>query len=385
MDKKKILFVLPSLEIGGAEYQTIEMCNALQHEYDVYLIILSNKGPLFENIHLPKTNIFILESPFYVITFRNMTIKTFFTTIHTISTVIKQNEVTTVIANLPIAHFLLRLSKSIFFLNHFQLLNVHHSQQFRAREQGLGKKIFNKFNNALSLMADNINIFVSKASLEDSIAHFFYKKSTIKVIYNGIKELNFISSSNPFLALGSKDDAYRIVLAGRLVKEKGHLFFLEILNSLLKRGEIEKTIEVYIIGEGPLFDNISEYIRENNLTYVYLLGKKKKDDLPLYFSSANLVVIPSVAEGFGLIALEAIFSGATVLSSDAGGLAEIITPNVNGFQFRSNNARSLENKIVNIINKNIEIDKEVAIAHTQKYFSFTQMLEAYKRVINANK
>ena len=385
MNKKSVLFVLPSLDPGGAEYQTIDICNVLQNEYEVYLLILSGDGPLSKDIQLSPQNIFVLGSPFSVVSFKNVSFKIFFSTIRDIAVLIKDHEIETVMANLPISHFLLRITKFLFPFRKFKLVNVHHSQQFKARQRSLGKKIFDRFNNLLSLMVDNLNIFVSKASLKDSFEHFYYQRSKIKVIHNGSKIPNELKISDPFMKIRNHKESYSIVLAGRLVQEKGHLFFLKAIEKLVYNKKISNTIELYIIGDGPLSETIYNFVHDSSLENIHLLGQKPKDELPQYFSAADLVVIPSLSEGFGLIAVEAIFSGATVLASDTGGLKEIISDGINGFSFKSNDPDSLQEHMIQIVNNGMKVDIEQAKDHTKKEFAFDVMLNKYKKVIDGTK
>jgi D-inositol-3-phosphate glycosyltransferase len=57
---------------------------------------------------------------------------------------------------------------------------------------------------------------------------------------------------------------------------------------------------------------------------VIFLGKRSQDSLPYYYSAADVVIVPSHYESFGMVALEAMACGVPVVASQVGGLAFLI-------------------------------------------------------------
>ena len=64
---------------------------------------------------------------------------------------------------------------------------------------------------------------------------------------------------------------------------------------------------------------------------VTFLGKQSQNDLPLYYSAAEVLVVPSHYESFGMVAVEALACGTPVIASDVGGLSYIVEDGVTGF------------------------------------------------------
>ena len=87
-------------------------------------------------------------------------------------------------------------------------------------------------------------------------------------------------------------------------------------------------------------------------TLVTFIPKLPADKMPQFYSNIDVLVAPSVwAESFGLITREAVLAGVWVVASNKGGLAEDITPGINGDVFSTDSL----NELVSILKK---LDKE---------------------------
>jgi glycosyltransferase involved in cell wall biosynthesis len=108
---------------------------------------------------------------------------------------------------------------------------------------------------------------------------------------------------------------------GRLVEEKGIKPLLEAVPL------INKEIILAIYGEGPLLDLVLKSSKENtNVIYNKTISP---DQLPLHYSAANLIVMPSLhEEGFGRVAAGALFCGTPVVVSNKGALPEVVNDSV---------------------------------------------------------
>ena len=74
---------------------------------------------------------------------------------------------------------------------------------------------------------------------------------------------------------------------------------------------------------------------------VTFLGRRAQDTLPYYYSAAEVVVVPSHYESFGLVALEAMACGTPVVASETGGLAFLVRDGETGFHVPTGDPEAL--------------------------------------------
>lgn len=102
---------------------------------------------------------------------------------------------------------------------------------------------------------------------------------------------------------------------------------------------------------------------------VTFLGKRSQDTLPYYYSSAEVVVMPSYYESFGMVALEAMACGTPVVASQVGGLAFLVRDGETGFTVPADDPQSLADRLALIL-KDPELRRtlgENAAATAQDY------------------
>ncbi len=122
-----------------------------------------------------------------------------------------------------------------------------------------------------------------------------------------------------------------LVFAGRLVHEKG---LQELIKALpLLRDELPG-VRLVVAGTGrQLADQQDRAARYGVADLITWAGFLENADLTELFAAADRVVVPSLYEPFGLVALEAQLAGTPVAVSDTGGLAELVEPGRTGLRF----------------------------------------------------
>lgn len=149
-----------------------------------------------------------------------------------------------------------------------------------------------------------------------------------------------------------------ILFAGRIEPLKGIDTLLLAMSILQERHpEAVKDTCVAIIGGDPWADDLdAEMARLQRLradlgihNLVTFLGAKDQDILPYYFAAAEMVVMPSHYESFGMVALEAMAAGTPVIASEVGGLAHLVRNGVNGFHVPSRDPEALAAAILDLL------------------------------------
>jgi D-inositol-3-phosphate glycosyltransferase len=82
---------------------------------------------------------------------------------------------------------------------------------------------------------------------------------------------------------------------------------------------------------------------------VAFLGKRGQDTLPYYYSAAEVVVVPSYYESFGMVALEAMACGTPVVASQVGGLAYLVQDGVTGFTVPVDDPQALADRLLSLL------------------------------------
>lgn len=152
-----------------------------------------------------------------------------------------------------------------------------------------------------------------------------------------------------------------ILFVGRIEPLKGIETLIRALGVLRSRNEIDESkICLTIIGgdatateenmgeEMIRLQKIREMLGVESL--VNFIGKKSQNELPYYYSAANMVVVPSRYESFGIVALEAMACGTPVIASDVGGLAHLVQDGVTGYRVPENDPDALADKLALLIN-----------------------------------
>ncbi len=120
-------------------------------------------------------------------------------------------------------------------------------------------------------------------------------------------------------AVGWPND-FSVLFVGRLVKEKG------ILELVLSLREMDKNIHLYIVGDGPLKEKVLKMGKGfKNFAH---LGIVENTKMPLFYSAADVVIVPSYEETLGRVGMEALACSTPVVATDSGGIREVVSEDV---------------------------------------------------------
>jgi glycogen synthase len=166
-------------------------------------------------------------------------------------------------------------------------------------------------------------------------------EARISVIPNGIdpSELVPVDDLDTLRSRFAAPDERLILLVGRLVYEKGFQLALDALPGLIRRmGKLRFLVAGSGTHEGELRRQAHRLGLMRHGTFLGWIGD---DVLHSLYRIADLCVVPSIYEPFGLVALEAMVSGCPCIVADTGGLREVVPNEEVGLRFRSRDPRSL--------------------------------------------
>jgi glycogen(starch) synthase len=185
-------------------------------------------------------------------------------------------------------------------------------------------------------------VITCSAYMREHVADIYgLEEERIAVIPNGIdpSELVPVEDLDALRARFAAPHERLVLLVGRLVYEKGFQLALEALPALIER---LRDVRFVVAGSGTHEAELREQARELGLDgHGTFLGWIGDDVLHSLYRIADLTVVPSIYEPFGLVALEAMASGCPCLVADTGGLREVVPNGDVGLRFRSRDPRSL--------------------------------------------
>lgn len=144
-----------------------------------------------------------------------------------------------------------------------------------------------------------------------------------QVLYNTVESDKILAEANDEALELVDDGRIRLIAVGTLKESKGYMRLLQIIKRLQDE---QYPVHLYILGIGPLQQEMEEYIRQNELKdAVTLLGYQTNPYK--YVSKCDLFVCASFAEGFSTAATEALIVGTPICTVEVSGMKEMLGEN----------------------------------------------------------
>lgn len=160
-------------------------------------------------------------------------------------------------------------------------------------------------------------VTVSTQSLDDIVQHFGVTRERVELIYNGIDTDIFAPGSEP------KSAKMRVMTTASADQPLKGLRFL--LQAVAKLRPNYPDLEVLVVGKLQEGGATEALLKALDLEHtVQFVSGISNDEMASYYRSSTMVVCPSLYEGFGLPAGEAMACGVPVISSDGGALPEVV-------------------------------------------------------------
>ena len=148
-------------------------------------------------------------------------------------------------------------------------------------------------------------------------------------------------------------DAYpekvRVLTIGRLIPRKGFQFLIRALPQIIEKAV--HNFEIEIVGDGPYHGELLKLAENLGVaSHICFAGSVPYPKLPQKYRDADLLILPSLAEGMPLVVLEAMGTGLPIVASRVQGIDELVAEGVNGALFNPGDVDGLAHALVKLIN-----------------------------------
>ena len=346
--KNNILHISRTMDIGGAERIVYQLSSDLKDEFDS--VHVASTGGLWESELAAQG---IQHHKILDIDSKNpVTVLKLLFSIHQI---IKQKGIIIVHTHHRMAAFYIRLLKLV----HPKLIHVYTAHNvFKDKLPLYGFALKNAKSVAVG-EAVNKNL-KEDVGITDS-----------RVIYNGVVLKETDDQVDEIISYGG----IKLGCVARLSEQKGLTYLLDAISLLTI-----KDIRLFIVGDGELRNELENKVKELHLQdSVTFLGYRK--DIVECINSFDFCVLPSVFEGFGLVAIEAFMNSKTLVATDIPGLNEVVT-NKNGILVPAKDPAALASAIDKLA-MDATLRQELASQAKKDYenkFSYPLFLENYREL-----
>jgi glycosyltransferase involved in cell wall biosynthesis len=226
-------------------------------------------------------------------------------------------------------------------------------------------------------------IAVSQHTADHMVSEEDAPREKVHVVLNGIDfdraKLSGPNAREEVRHEFNAQDAYLLLIVARLHPEKGHHYLFQSLAEVRRR--VNKPVRLLVAGVGTFDAAYREEVRELGCDDIVSFIGFRKDAADL-MAAADLVILPSVAEAFGLVLTEALYLGTPVVATRVGGIPEIVNDGVDGVLVPAADSQALADAIVELLNDEHR-RKKLAGAGREKVlnrFRFEDMVHSYEAI-----
>lgn len=168
-----------------------------------------------------------------------------------------------------------------------------------------------------------------------------------------------------------------IICVGRIEPRKDHPTLLKAARILKDKGFKYHWL---VVGEGIRRPEVGWSVKEFGLdSEVKMLGDLAEEDLPLYYRAADLFVLPTLYEGFGIVFIEAMACGLPVVSTKVGAVPEVVDGA--GFLVAPGDPEALAEKIVSILSDSaLYHSLQQRALERANFYSWGRLIPEYEKV-----
>lgn len=217
-------------------------------------------------------------------------------------------------------------------------VTIHGSDIYRLGKNRILKSII-KF-----ILKNTDHVYAVSSAAKKEALKFKIKglKDKILITWNAvdIEKFNPRQKSSFKTEQGIEPKTPIILFVGNLVEQKGVKYLIE------SKKFIKYNCEIVIVGDGPLKTELKAVAKSEGLKNIKFVDAR--DDVHKILPEADVLVLPSISESFGIVLLEAMAAGVPVVATNVGGIPEIIADDV-GILVEPKNAMAIGDAINRIL------------------------------------
>lgn len=240
-----------------------------------------------------------------------------FSIINKMKKVIQENNIDLVHTHGPRANLFTYIVRKMISFKWITTIHSDPTQDFI--KGGVKGKIFTSINMTVIKKIDHF--FAVSERFQQMIVGFGINSEKITTIYNGISFKKELTCNISREGLIIPEDHFVICMVARLHPIKGHTVVFEAIKKLT---ETNQKITLLLVGDGPLRHDLEqETIKKGIQPYVRFEGFQK--DVHSYLCISDVKILASYSESFPLVILEAARANTPVISTDVGGVKDLIS------------------------------------------------------------
>ena len=327
----KVVHFIATLDVGGAEKQLLTLCQEqVSHGYKVTVLPLKGSNSLASEFEASGVEV-------------DNQIRNKGTLVQYIKTLLIVLRFSRCVLHAHSAKIQILLSLLPVSLHGQLVISKHDSMQFISQVPSYLSRFLWGW---VQFRASRVLVISQAIAEEMDLRGELVDKNKLVKCYYGIsnKEISEIGNANRKViraSWGVSEKDFVIGSVGRLVREKNHLFLLEVFQQFLK---VNPGAVLIVCGYGPLEVDLEKAIENLKIeSKVKILNNIRKPKE--VYAGFDLFVLPSLTEGFGLVLLEAMSADLPIIASNVGAIPEVLGNNYR-FMFNPLNHQELLDTLV---------------------------------------
>ena len=360
--------VVHSLHIGGAELLVTELSRALRDRFRFVFACLDSDGPLADQ----------LRDEGHIVEVLNRQAGVDWQCGRRLARFLREQNVVAVHAHQYTPFFYSLLARGLG--RQPPIVFTEHGRQYPDHPR-LKRIVCNR----LLLRVHDRVIAVGEAVRSALIANEGIPASRVEVLFNGVRLEPYRAAANDLALraavrreLGLSDSDFVVAQVARLNALKDHA---TAARTIARTTHQAANIRWLIVGDGEQRGALEAAVQNHGIGHVTkLLGTRR--DMPRLLAAADACLLSSISEGIPLTLIEAMAARLPVVSTDVGGVAEVVVPEVTGLLAPSGNDSLLADHLTRLAADRVFASRlgRNGAARAEELFSFQQMADGYAGV-----